>query len=169
MMTSYLLSEEWRSDEPQLIGDWLEIWKSWPDLPAGQHLLPVLCIQYKNTDGLSWISRWRIHRLNSAVERFVVGLDLTNRQEFAGVKLDRLERVEERHVMAWIESEAASFCRQVKGVMCVPRELSERLRPWTQGLFRTSREHTDTEGIPMGTLATALRAELKRYLAGRSD
>jgi hypothetical protein len=169
MIASFLLSEEWRSDEPQLIGDWLEIWKSWQDLPADQHLLPVLCIQYKNADGLSWMDRWRIQRLNRRVEGFVAGIDLTNQQKFTGIKLDRLERVEERHVIAWIESEAASFCRHVKGVLCEPRVLAERLKPWARGLFRTSRERTDTEGIPMETLAGALRAELKRYLAEGSD
>ena len=68
--------------------------------------------------------------------------------------------------MAWIESEAASFCRQVRGV-CEPLVLAERLRPWAHDLFRTSRERTNTEGMAMEPLAIALRAELQRCLGGR--
>ena len=164
MISSSVLSVDWKSDEEKLVKRWLKLWAAWPDLAPGQKLIIVLSFNLKDCSRLSFWTRHKLKRKNRLVCEFVTELNRVAGDDLSLVTLDRLEAIREADVMSWLEEHAAKFCRESRGAIRDPLVLAEQLKPWIRDLFRAVDESDEADGIPMELLARELRQQLNHCL-----
>jgi hypothetical protein len=164
MVASSIYSANWQHGEDKVVQEWLETWKTWPDLPPGQTL--VIALTFKLEDGTrkSFWERRKIAKRNRSLCEFVEALKNRDFEGFSVAVLDRLEGVSEHHVQAWLAREAGDFCRSVRGAGLDPVVLEERMGQWISEFFTTSKDLDPSGGIPMRILAKELREQLQRCI-----
>ncbi len=164
MVWSSVLSSDWQFNDPRLIEEWLSAWSAWPDLPHGQLLMIVLSILYRDVSQFGLLRRWKVRKRNEAIESFLTKLGFSKLSGISGVTLERLEGVSETDVLLWIDDQLAEFARETRAVDSAPRVIAEKLTPSVREFFASSKELSESGGVPMETLAIALRRQLAECL-----
>jgi hypothetical protein len=94
VLPSSISAQNWHRKTAALFDAYLELWRKWPTLPADRLLIPVLCVEFPESDSLR----------NRAL-RYVRQLDFDAIPELGGVVLPMMTLVEHNEFNDWLRLE----------------------------------------------------------------
>lgn len=172
MVSTFVSSRDWQSDDAEVIQEWIRWWEDFPDLETGQ-LLSVLSVRYQGAESgsatglLDKIGGWsrsrreraRIEAMSSVLD----GLDLESRTGVAGVRFSTLTAIRFTDVENWIDREVESFCAGVPGTNRA-KVVADRLKDSMRERFEARSRSGLDDAFPMRELAKELRTQLNQCL-----
>lgn len=103
LIYSIIDSDDWSSDDPKIVDEWLSWWGGLPDLELNQNVFIVLCFRYKDSSKKKFFERWALNRKNKNLESQIGRIGKIRTDAFRVIRLSRLEAVERDHVEEWLE------------------------------------------------------------------
>jgi len=151
VFVSHLLTEDFVESDTKLLTAFLKFWETWPALPPGRTLISCVCLKYQRFDSMSWLTKWRMNRLDDRLRAQVNSLDFSALPNVDGVVLSELKAIRRTDAEDWTRIQAVrAFCqiqeREIRALYQQPEDL-----------------------IPMEKLAEQLRDLVKKCRRQRGD
>jgi hypothetical protein len=144
IITSELLTEDWRDGGEMAVSAFLEFWSKWPRLAVGQSVFALLLVKYRVTRREDLPSRPKYPRLDSSIRRFLTSLDISKLPNASGIALPELHPIVRSAVETWIQHPYTTR-------YCPNAPHHEKWRHEISALFE------NRERIPMSEVAASLR------------
>lgn len=148
LVSTQLLTEEFKEDGKKTLGSFCEFWEGWPSMQSRKHFFVVLTIKYQFKRTLGY---WRRRQFKSRNQRIQQTLEEIGDDHPNIVVLPELSAVTQAEVERWARKEAQPFCKG-RGLFAEIRDLFER---WEAA--------TKQDRIPMEDLADELWHILHKF------
>lgn len=147
-----IIATDWQRHGPDTINQYLDFWQRWPPIPMGQYLFVFLFIKYPVTQSGGFLNRiWSRRPLSQQIVEFLETLSVASFDQMHCTVLPRLNNISRREVYNWLKHQELKLFRRYHDLEADVRQIFER---------------SETDTMPMETVARKLKDILERYTTG---
>jgi len=104
-----LNTADWQDNDPELIYRWFDFWNRLPDLAYGKKLFLFLCIKYRNTDNMPYLTARNYKKRNEKARKFLSQIDFNKYPKLHILKFTELAAIKYEELDEWVDKYAARF------------------------------------------------------------